>query len=602
MTDISAVQALASSALPSCTYNNGSSGVGATLTATSDGALTIDGYTVLLGDRVAVTQESGGGGAYNGIYSQTTLGDGSTQWVLTRTTDFDTPAAINAQLPFCVLYGTQNGNSIWCCNQMITTIGTDGISLAQMAQGFLQTAESSPKQIAYSAGNVGIGNSDPSYPLDVGEDARFSAFLLVANIAPVTDSTTAIRIFNAAESTTVVDIDTTNGRLGIGNTAPGAMLDIGNSGSTLGTVRLEGNTSGYVQLQPAAAAGSWTMTLPSSAGTNGYVLQTDGTGVTSWVAQSGGGTTANALASATTTVNVSSATAPVAGQVLTATSSTTATWQGTTSYNVSYLVAAGGGGGGSSNGNVTAGGGAGAGGLLTGTTIFFVGNTYTIIIGAGGAAGQNDGVASSLSGGLGVSVSAVGGGGGGNSAGYGGTKAGLSGGSGGAGGGGNGAAAGGAGTVGQGNAGAAWQGSGSNTSGGGGAGAVGGSGNSGTGVGGVGGVGLASSITGSSVYYCGGGGGGSFTGIATAGTGGSGGGGNGGYGSTAATAGTANTGGGGGGQNGSINALGAAGGSGIVILSVPTANYSGTTTGSPTVTTSGSNTIIKFTASGSYTA
>jgi hypothetical protein len=36
-------------------------------------------------------------------------------------------------------------------------------------------------------------------------------------------------------------------------------------------------------------------------------------------------------------------------------------------------------------------------------------------------------------------------------------------------------------------------------------------------------------------------------------------------------------------------------------LSIPTANYSGTTTGSPTVTTSGGNTILKYTASGSYT-
>jgi hypothetical protein len=45
-----------------------------------------------------------------------------------------------------------------------------------------------------------------------------------------------------------------------------------------------------------------------------------------------------------------------------------------------------------------------------------------------------------------------------------------------------------------------------------------------------------------------------------------------------------------------------AGGSGVVILSVPTASYSNTTTGSPTVTTSGSNTIIKYTSSGTYTA
>jgi cystathionine beta-synthase len=47
---------------------------------------------------------------------------------------------------------------------------------------------------------------------------------------------------------------------------------------------------------------------------------------------------------------------------------------------------------------------------------------------------------------------------------------------------------------------------------------------------------------------------------------------------------------------------GGSGGAGVVILSVPTASYSGTTTGSPTITTSGSNTIIKFTGTGTYTA
>ena len=46
---------------------------------------------------------------------------------------------------------------------------------------------------------------------------------------------------------------------------------------------------------------------------------------------------------------------------------------------------------------------------------------------------------------------------------------------------------------------------------------------------------------------------------------------------------------------------GGSGGSGVVILSIPTSSYSGTTTGSPTVTTSGSNTILKYTSSGTYT-
>ena len=60
--------------------------------------------------------------------------------------------------------------------------------------------------------------------------------------------------------------------------------------------------------------------------------------------------------------------------------------------------------------------------------------------------------------------------------------------------------------------------------------------------------------------------------------------------------------GGGGAAGTATSASGGNGGSGVVILSVPTANYSGTTTGAPTVTTSGSNTILTFTSSGSYTA
>ena len=67
------------------------------------------------------------------------------------------------------------------------------------------------------------------------------------------------------------------------------------------------------------------------------------------------------------------------------------------------------------------------------------------------------------------------------------------------------------------------------------------------------------------------------------------------------TAGTVNTGGGGGGtHNGSSSG---AGGKGVVILSMPDADYSGTTTGSPTVATGVSGkTVLTFNASGSYTA
>ena len=59
---------------------------------------------------------------------------------------------------------------------------------------------------------------------------------------------------------------------------------------------------------------------------------------------------------------------------------------------------------------------------------------------------------------------------------------------------------------------------------------------------------------------------------------------------------------GGGGGGSDAGGGGGAGGSGVVIIVVPTARYSGTTTGSPTVTTVGDNKVIKFTSSGTYTA
>jgi hypothetical protein len=103
-------------------------------------------------------------------------------------------------------------------------------------------------------------------------------------------------------------------------------------------------------------------------------------------------------------------------------------------------------------------------------------------------------------------------------------------------------------------------------------------------------------VVSTNVYFAGGGGG---WGRSSLETGGGGGGGNGGY-STVPTAGTTNTGGGGGGGRSSDS--GGSGGSGVGILSIPTGNYTGTITGSPTVTTSGNYTILIFKVSGSYTA
>ena len=84
-----AVKLATAAALPnSPTYSNGTSGVGATLTATAYARLTIDGANATTGDRVLVKDQSTA--AHNGIYDVTEQGNGTdTYWVLTRATDFD---------------------------------------------------------------------------------------------------------------------------------------------------------------------------------------------------------------------------------------------------------------------------------------------------------------------------------------------------------------------------------------------------------------------------------------------------------------------------------------------------------------------------------
>ena len=269
-------------------------------------------------------------------------------------------------------------------------------------------------------------------------------------------------------------------------------------------------------------------------------------------------------------------------------------------YNIDILGLAGGRGGGlTPTAHEGGGGGGGAGGLLYSTSVSInTGTVYTADVGAGGpgmvkdAGSVSSGEDSVFSGGTMSTLTAIGGGGGGGHA-----VCAADGGSGG-GGNGSGCSAGGSGTTDQGTDG----GNGSNAGGGGGG--KGGAGsNAATNDAGAGGAGGANSITGAAGPFAGGGGGGSYSSGSAAG-GGSGGGGAGsstGNGSNA----TADLGAGGGGAYGptssSVGYNGGNGSDGLIILRVLTSDYSSTTTGSPTVSTDGSYTVIQFAGDGTYT-
>lgn len=262
-------------------------------------------------------------------------------------------------------------------------------------------------------------------------------------------------------------------------------------------------------------------------------------------------------------------------------------WPGIAPPNVEYLVVAGGGGGGSRYG-----GAGGAGGLLAGFAGVVAGSAITVTVGAGGNGNTNTGAAGNGNDGSNSVFSTITATGGGRGAGN--TDISYSGGSGG------GASYRGpvsSGISGQGNRGGA-AGVGGDAFYGGGGGGAGTVGFAGTNTrAGNGGAGIASDISGTRTTYAGGGGGGAYPDNNT-GAGGAGGGGNGAGSSNTGTAGTSNTGGGGGGGSGTAG--GYNGGSGIVIISYPdTYRAAQATTGSPTITTSGSGSLL-FNGSGQY--
>jgi hypothetical protein len=106
------------------TYDNGTLGVGATLTTT--GSYTVfDGYTLQIGDRVLVKNETNK--AHNGIYTVTS------STVLTRATDYDTDAEIAGGDFVFVVNGTLYNSTGWVQIDPVNTIGTDPIEWEQFS-------------------------------------------------------------------------------------------------------------------------------------------------------------------------------------------------------------------------------------------------------------------------------------------------------------------------------------------------------------------------------------------------------------------------------------------------------------------------------------
>jgi hypothetical protein len=127
------------------TYNNGASGVGATLTnAGALVAFTPDGTVASVADRILVYNQTNQ--AENGVYVVTTVGSGSVAWVLTRASDADTyalksPNGLGNGDAFFITSGATGAGETYVCNTVgVITFGTTAITFVQISASQVYSA------------------------------------------------------------------------------------------------------------------------------------------------------------------------------------------------------------------------------------------------------------------------------------------------------------------------------------------------------------------------------------------------------------------------------------------------------------------------------
>jgi hypothetical protein len=253
-----AVDLATTAALPANTYNNGASGVGATLTATGNGILSVDSTVTVVGNRILVKNEVTQ--ANNGVYTVTQVGTAGTPYILTRATDFDSAGTGVDQIDegdfFLVTSGVANLNTAWVQQTAPPiVVGTTALVFQQFAA-----------PLVYSAG-TGLSES-PTYTFNIANTAVVAGSYGLAASVPTLAINAQGQITSA--SNTAIAIAATQVTSGVLAIAQG------------------GTNSSATATAGGAAYGTGTAFAFTAAGTAGQVLTSAGSSAPVWSGISGG--------------------------------------------------------------------------------------------------------------------------------------------------------------------------------------------------------------------------------------------------------------------------------------------------------------------------
>jgi len=237
------------------TYNNGTAGVSATLTATANGTLTIDSTVAQAAQRVLIKDCDDQ--AENGIYVVTTVGDGSTAYVMTRASDADTYGEQGAESLdegsyFFVTGGTSLKGAAFVCNTAGTiTFGTTPITFGEFSQAQVYSAGngisltattiSLASPVVVSNGGTGLTTTPTNGQLLIGNGTGYTLSTLTAGSGvSITNSAGSITLSATGAGGTVTAVTATGPLASSGGTTPD--ISIANTTGTGSVVLDQGAT------------------------------------------------------------------------------------------------------------------------------------------------------------------------------------------------------------------------------------------------------------------------------------------------------------------------------------------------------------------------